>query len=467
MVRSLAGVLLRRSINNIDDSTNAHLRNSLMTIWSNENNPTILKRVSHVMGQSSSGGKWVDLLPSIISHGSTLQGTSLIALIDLITIITEYCPDDILTHLQSLYMFLGNLINNSNDYKIKLSCSIAILSCITTVDDESARNSFKNLILPIINTLNLVLNNGDETDAITIINYFITISEIQPLFYKGLFDQIINLMLTITNTSDLEFPTRSIALELILCVTETAPAIARRNHNLINNIVPIIMNIIVDMDQNEREWMAQNYIYESYEENYFIGEEALERLANGIGGKTIAPVILNYVQQYMSHANFKYRRGAVSAVCRLAEGSKKFFEKEYLMISLDFILQALNDPSPVVQYQAIQAVGQFAVLYPKKMITLIHKYLLVLINFLSNTNEVCERIKGHAISAMINLTNLETSNNDPSDENAVDETEMMDALQQYLNVMLQTLSVYFGQATMEVQIVSLTLLGYVLIVIIL
>lgn len=150
MIRSLAGILLRRTIDpvsphgsKIDDNTTAQLRTELMNIWAREQNHIILRRLSHIIAQSASNGKWVDLIPSIVSHGSTIsESTGLIPLIHIIEIIADYCPDDVLTHSQCLISFLGENLS-SDDGRVQISAAKATGACIVTLEDDGARADFK------------------------------------------------------------------------------------------------------------------------------------------------------------------------------------------------------------------------------------------------------------------------------------------------------------------------------------
>ena len=79
-----------------------------------------------------------------------------------------------------------------------------------------------------------------------------------------------------------------------------------------------------------------------------MGDEAIERVASGMGGRVVAEPVLTIVQQYSTH-----RLAAIAGLCRLAEGSTKVFKK-YLVDALPFLSAALQDPSARVKYEGIQ-----------------------------------------------------------------------------------------------------------------
>lgn len=80
----------------------------------------------------------------------------------------------------------------------------------------------------MITVLGTALNNGDELDATGIMEHLVCIAQQQPMFFKGVLDDVVEAMLAVASATGLEFSTRSIALELMVTLTETAPALARR-----------------------------------------------------------------------------------------------------------------------------------------------------------------------------------------------------------------------------------------------
>ena len=414
VLRDFSGVLLRRAVEKAQfpPEHNAELRGILITLWKNESNTGLLKRLAHVMAQSAMNSSWVDLLPQVVGNVSSqleagIAPESVVSpALLLVEVVAEYCPQDILTHMQVLGGFLSSQLGSPAP-AIQVSCAKCTGACIVALEDDAAREAFKPAIQPIIGILGAALNRGDETDASAITAYLVAIAEVQPIFFKGNLDAVVAAMLSVAQTEALDFPTRSIALELMVTLTESAPALTRRCAGLINGLVPLAMSIMLDVDETEAEWAGQSYADEPQEENYYVGEEAIERTAAGMGCRTLAPPLLAQVQAFAGNPDWAHRRAAVAGLCRLAEGSSaQFIKNNYFEQSLAFLNGALSDSSPRVRYEALQTLGRFAVLFPQQLEKLVTQFVPTVTAILGDVS-ACDRVRGHATAALINLTNPE------------------------------------------------------------
>lgn len=450
IIRSFSAVLLRRTIEKyskgIDGETTKLIRSGLLNIWAAETEVTVIRHFSHAMAQSAAQSSWLDLLPTIITHGQSgqLSNSQIVPILSLIEIIADYCPDDILTHLQKLGTFLGNFMGSS-DINVRTSCAKATAACIVALEDEGARNSFKPALLPIVSAIGDTLNNGNEHEATGILDHLVTIAQIQPLFYRGALDNIATAMMAVAGNTDYDFSTRAMALELLVTLSETAPALARRSSTLIRGICPVVFSIMLEIEEDESEWVIGKYSEEDMDEDCSAGEDAIERMAAGMGGRTLAEPVLGLVSQYFSQSNWKYRRAAVAGLTRLAEGATQVFQP-HLETTLQFLCAAISDASHRVRYEAIQSIGRLAVLYPNRVPSLVDRFVPTLTAMLCDAN-TCDRVRGHTASAMINLMNPENCSKD--------------VLQQggYLEPLLQALVLCLQSASREVQPACLSLLG--------
>ena len=78
-------------------------------------------------------------------------------------------------------------------------------------------------------------------------------------------------MLSVAGANNLEFSTRSMALELMVTLTETAPALARRCPGLTQGLIPLAMSLMLEYDEDDIEWAAGKYSEDPPDENSAVG----------------------------------------------------------------------------------------------------------------------------------------------------------------------------------------------------
>lgn len=355
VIRTFAAVLMRRAVERRAESLSeqeiAGFKTDLLQTWKSVNEHRLSTKLSHVLAQMAVQSTWPTLLPQVMEFAMVSNSHALPAL-NLIEITADYCPEDINAHSQLLSQFLARFLA-FEDANVRMGCAKAAVTCIAILEDDTIRNSFRAAVDPILVVLNQALSEGDEVDATMLLDNLTTVAQIQPVFFKPMLDKLVGSMLAIVNGGSLEFSTRSMALEWLITVAETAPAMVRRCNGFIKNTVGVVMQIMLDVDDDVAAWIHQAYNEEGEDENALTGDEAIERLSASLGGKSISEAVLEAVQGFSQKADWQSRRAAVAALCRLAEGSTKNFEK-YLQSVVPFLLACLQDSAVRVQYEGIQ-----------------------------------------------------------------------------------------------------------------
>lgn len=470
-LRSFSGILLRQVIERknklFDHQINSQIKIGLLNLWACESHPILMKRVAHSLAQLAAVDDWAELLPCVITTSSGKSPSHLIAVLNLIEILMRYSPACVLRSIDKVGGFLGTFMSSESPM-VQIACARATCACIVGLEDEDAKNAFRPAIQPIVNVLGDALGRGDEADAITIMENLAEIAQDQPIFFKGFVDVVVSAMQTIAKAEALEFSTRTMALELMVTLAETAPALARRCTGLTQGIVPLCMEFMLLFEDTEREWVSGRYTTEPIEGDWTVGEQCLERVTAGLGPRVVAPPLLQLVEQFCARSEFTFRRASVAALARLAEGCAKQFAKLYLPTSKAFLVQFLADPSQVVRFEAIQVcvliivllrcrfdyricrlfqtIGRFATLFPEDVPNLVSQFVPPLVSHLGDVGN-CERVRGHAASALSSLLNPEVCE--------------ASSLQPHLDVTLQALASTLQTTSILVQSPCLDLLGLV------
>lgn len=153
---------------------------------------------------------------------------------------------------------------------------------------------------------------------------------------------------------------RHLALEVMVTLSETASAMVRKHAS--NYIVALIHQVLQMMTQleDEEDWSVSDEIAEDDSDSpNVIAESALDRLACGLGGKTMLPVIVENIPTMLANPDWRYRHAALMAISAVGEGCHKQMEAMLPQI-MDGVLNFLQDPHPRVRYAACNAVGQMS-----------------------------------------------------------------------------------------------------------
>uniref|UniRef100_W5M780 Karyopherin (importin) beta 3 n=1 Tax=Lepisosteus oculatus TaxID=7918 RepID=W5M780_LEPOC len=219
---------------------------------------------------------------------------------------------------------------------------------------------------------------------------------------------LISLRLTFLNSPQLCADTnltnmqRQLALEVIVTLSETASAMLRKHSNIVSQSIPQMLAMMVDLDEDAEWAMADELEDDDFDSNAVAGESALDRIACGLGGKVVLPMIKQHIMQMLQNPDWKYRHAGLMALSAIGEGCHQQMEA-ILNEIVSFVLLFCQDPHPRVRYAACNAIGQmatdFAPTFQKKFHDKVISALLQTMEDQSNP-----RVQAHAAAALINFT---------------------------------------------------------------
>lgn len=129
---------------------------------------------------------------------------------------------------------------------------------------------------------------------------------------------------------------------MTLC--ETAPAMVRKiAGSQLEPAIQAILQMMTDIDE-EDDWATSDELADDdNDSNAVVAESALDRLACGLGGKTVFPHILNAIPRMMQLPDWKCRHAALMAISAAGEGCHKQMES-YLPQIMEAVMNFVNDP---------------------------------------------------------------------------------------------------------------------------
>ncbi|RXM36693.1 Importin-5 [Acipenser ruthenus] len=257
---------------------------------------------------------------------------------------------------------------------------------------------FADLLPGVLQAVNESCYQNDDS----VLKALVEIADTAPKYLRPNLEATLQLSLKLCADTSLSNMQRQLALEVIVTLSETGSAMLRKHTNLVEQSIPQMLAMMVDLEEDEEWAMADELEDDDFDSNAVAGESALDRVACGLGGKIVLPMIKAHIMQMLQNPDWKYRHAGLMALSAIGEGCHQQMEAILVEI-VNFVLLFCQDPHPRVRYAACNAVGQmatdFAPTFQKKFHDRVISSLLQTMEDQANP-----RVQAHAAAALINFT---------------------------------------------------------------
>jgi len=409
-VRAMCTVLLRRCIGksgeslwpNISFQTQGVVRETLLSTIEAEKSSHIRNKISDCIATLASHlyetGQWPELLPFMFKcTKSQLEFHRETAL----QIFSDIAPDigeQLRPHFNVLKDVLATGLNDSS-LKVRVAALCATANFLAVLSEPNERAHFQQFIPLMLGVVSTSLNANQEEEARTAIELFVELAEGDPTFLRPHSSTVINAMITIASATGLEDSTKQLALEFLVTLAEAKPGLCRKHPKFEETLIPIVINMMLDLEDDANWNTGDNDEVDI--SNSDIGEECLDRLSLGLGGKGIVPIVFGIIPSLMGENSWKHRHTALMAISIMGEGCNK-----YLFTNLEPIVKTLipffRDPHPRVRWAACNAAGQMSTDFGPVFQAMFHSSILpALIGVMDDKDN--PRVQSHAAAAVINF----------------------------------------------------------------
>ena len=349
-----------------------------------------------IFAQESGGEQWDELLPSLMAFSQSENALHREAALNVFAQLATYLGKLLLPHQAALKQIFQACLSDASNGAVRLAALKAVCNFIPTVEDT---NAFIDLLAPMVQVISSALTEGDEEKARSGCEHLIELVDLDPKFLRSQIAAIADLMLQICNTADLDDSTRQLGMEFLVSVAEKSPGLARKM-KLVDQVFPMALNFMLTIEEDE-EWESHDDDNEDEEySNYDVGEEALDRIAMAVGGKSVLPVANAILQQFLSNADWRYRHAGLMAVSQIGEGCAKQIQQS-LGDVIQMVLANFRDPHPRVKWAAINTIGQMATDFGPDLQKDHHEIVLTALMFTMEDGSA--RVQSHAAAAVINF----------------------------------------------------------------
>uniref|UniRef100_A0A3Q1LV36 Importin 5 n=2 Tax=Bos TaxID=9903 RepID=A0A3Q1LV36_BOVIN len=257
---------------------------------------------------------------------------------------------------------------------------------------------FADLLPGFLQAVNDSCYQNDDS----VLKSLVEIADTVPKYLRPHLEATLQLSLKLCGDTGLNNMQRQLALEVIVTLSETAAAMLRKHTNIVAQTIPQMLAMMVDLEEDEDWANADELEDDDFDSNAVAGESALDRMACGLGGKLVLPMIKEHIMQMLQNPDWKYRHAGLMALSAIGEGCHQQMEG-ILNEIVNFVLLFLQDPHPRVRYAACNAVGQMATDFAPGFQKKFHeKVIAALLQTMEDQGN--QRVQAHAAAALINFT---------------------------------------------------------------
>ncbi|XP_037552498.1 importin-5 isoform X2 [Nematolebias whitei] len=302
-------------------------------------------------------------------------------------------------YLEVIKRMLVQCMQDQANPQIRTLAARAAASFVLSNESNTALlKHFADLLPGVLQAVNESCYQGDDS----VLKSLVEIADTAPKYLRPNLEATLQLCLKLCADTNLTNMQRQLALEVIVTLSETAAAMLRRHTAIVAQSVPQMLAMMVDLEDDEEWAQADELEDDDFDSNAVAGESALDRIACGLGGKIILPMIKQHIMQMLQNPDWKYRHAGLMALSAIGEGCHQQMEA-ILQEIVSFVLLFCSDPHPRVRYAACNAIGQmatdFAPTFQKKFHDKVISALLQTMEDQSNP-----RVQAHAAAALINFT---------------------------------------------------------------
>uniref|UniRef100_A0A3P9P6S4 Karyopherin (importin) beta 3 n=1 Tax=Poecilia reticulata TaxID=8081 RepID=A0A3P9P6S4_POERE len=295
-------------------------------------------------------------------------------------------------------MLVQCMQDQANPHIRTLAARAAASFVLSNEGNTALLKHFADLLPGILQAVNESCYQGDDS----VLKSLVEIADTAPKYLRPNLEATLQLCLKLCADTNLTNMQRQLALEVIVTLSETAAAMLRKHTAIVAQSVPQMLTMMVDLEDDDEWAMADELEDDDFDSNAVAGESALDRIACGLGGKIILPMIKQHIMQMLQNPDWKYRHAGLMALSAIGEGCHQQMEA-ILQEIVSFVLLFCSDPHPRVRYAACNAIGQmatdFAPTFQKKFHDKVISALLQTMEDQSNP-----RVQAHAAAALINFT---------------------------------------------------------------
>lgn len=416
--RQMAAVLLRRLFTSeflefykeLPQEAQGQLLQQILLAVQQEVTPNLRRKICEVVAEAArnlidddGNNQWPDFLQFLFQCANSPSPQLQESALRIFASVPSMFGNQETQYLDLIKQMLSKSMEPTADAEVRFQAVRAIGAFILRHDKEKEAVIYKQFADLLPRMIMITAESIEAQDDQSLLKLLIDMTESCPKFLRPQLEVIFEISMKVFSSQDIEDSWRHLVLEVMVSLAENAPAMVRkRAEKYVIALVPLVLQMMTDMDDDE-DWATSDVVTDDdNSDNNVIAESSLDRLACGLGGKTVLPHVMNSLPAMLGHSDWKQRYAALMAISAIGEGCHKQMEAMLEQV-MSGVLNFLRDPHPRVRYAACNAIGQmstdFAPTFEKKFHEQVVPGLLSLLDDVQNP-----RVQAHAGAALVNFS---------------------------------------------------------------
>lgn len=307
---------------------------------------------------------WPDLLPTIFRMAQTSQTPQMReAALRLLRDSLSSLRAQVVQARQEV----GQIVQASlNDDSVEVR--VAALLLLSGMVQDLDKNEWQPLqsALPMLLQVLQGLAQGGRFEALDeVLQSYIETAGVEPLFFKPQIAQFVQFLAEMAKARvACQSGLRKLALEWIVSYAEKKPKlILKAVPNFPQLVVEMCMGMMLEVDDSQdafQSWMERMDDEEGDEDEddmFQAGEDALDRLSEGLGVDAIGAPLFTAIGMHASQHEWQAKHAALSAIKQVSDVVE---EEEHINEFTRLVLPSLEHQHPRVRSMALEALGQLS-----------------------------------------------------------------------------------------------------------
>lgn len=416
--RQMAAVLLRRLFTSeflefykeLPQEAQGQLLQQILLAVQQDVTPSLRRKICEVVAEAArnlidddGNNQWPDFLQFLFQCANSPSPQFQESALRIFASVPSIFGNQEEQYLDLIKQMLAKSMEPAADAEVRFQAVRAVGAFILRHDKEKEAMIYKQFADLLPRMIMITTESIEAQDDQSLLKLLIDMTESCPKFLRPQLEVIFEISMKVFSSQDIEDSWRHLVLEVMVSLAENAPAMVRkRAEKYVIALIPLVLQMMSDMDDDE-DWATSDVVTDDdNSDNNVIAESSLDRLACGLGGKTVLPHVMTSLPAMLGHSDWKQRYAALMAISAIGEGCHKQMEAMLEQI-MSGVLNFLRDPHPRVRYAACNAIGQmstdFAPIFEKKFHEQVVPGLLSLLDDVQNP-----RVQAHAGAALVNFS---------------------------------------------------------------